>query len=89
MLQEDSLPSEPPGKPLPISYSAQQPPHGLSCDFVGIIHPETQGLSLISEAGTLRMSMWMAEVLLWGMGTVVLHLIPGLLFDSCGQNNVG
>ena len=64
----------------------------VSCDFVGVIHPETQGLSLIAEAGTLRMLMWMAEVLLWGMrslGAVILYLIPRPLFDSCGQKNVG
>ena len=82
--------------PFPVRFSAQQPGSldmGLAgCDFVGVIHPETQALGLMSEAGALRVQMWTAEMLVWGVrrpGTVLIHLVPGVMFDSCEQNDMG
>lgn len=78
-------------------FSAQQPGRldvGLAgCDFAEVTHPGTQPLSPMSEASALGVQMWVAEALVWVMGsiweTAVHHPSPGLVSGSHEQNSIG
>lgn len=62
------------------------------CDFAGVIPPETQALSQMSEASVPGVQICVAGGLVWAMGkakgTVVLCPSPGCVSESCKQNGM-